>query len=397
MKSLALRGTSIADSRTLAINAMAKKMKKEGLDVVNLTVGEPDFPTPDNIKEAAFKAINANFTKYTAPDGIEDLKMAVVNKYKADFGVEYTPECVVISSGAKHALTNALMATCEKGDEVIVPTPSWVSYPELVKLTEAVPVMLYAGADKGFKADAAMIRKAITPKTKALMICSPSNPTGAVYTHDELSAIADLVKEFDLFLIYDEIYEKLIYEGLKHVSMCIFPQIRDQLILINGVSKSYAMTGWRIGYSISHKSIAVVIKKLQSQMTSACNSIAQKAAVEAIGGSQVEVENMRKIFDARRIAGYERIKKMPGVKILMPQGAFYLYADFSNYFGKKYQDKVITNNDDICEYFLKELLVASVSGSAFGSDEHVRFSYACSETEFLKGMNRIENGLAKLT
>jgi len=396
MKPLAARGTSIADSPTLAIDALAKKMIKEGVDVVNLTVGEPDFPTPDNIKEAAFKAINTNFTKYTAPGGIDDLREAVVNKYKTEFGVEYTADCVVISSGAKHALTNTIMAVCEKGDEVIIPTPSWVSYPELVKLAEAEPVMVYAGLDKGFKTDAEMIEKAITPKTKMLMICSPSNPTGAVYTREELTAIVAVVKKYDLYLIYDEIYEKLIYDGMKHVSMCEFPEIKDQLILINGVSKSYAMTGWRIGYSVSNKAIAGVIRKLQSQMTSSCNSIAQKAAVEAISGDQAEVEKMRLTFDKRRQAGYARILQMPNVKLAKPNGAFYLYADFSAYYGKKYGDKVIKSSNDLSEYFLKELHVASVAGSAFGSDEHIRFSYACSEENFLRGMDRIEKGLAKL-
>ena len=396
MKRLAERGNKISASKTLALAAKAKRMKSEGKDVISLTVGEPDFPTPQNIKDAAFKAINENFTHYTAASGIDELKQAVVDKYKNEFGVEYTKDNIVISNGAKQSLSNAILAICEEGDEVLIPTPSWVSYPELVKLADATPVTFFVGDDKEFKIDAQLLREQITEKTKMLLLCSPSNPCGTVYSVEELREIANVIKESGIYVIFDEIYEKLVYDGFIHHSMTEFEDIKDQVISINGVSKAYAMTGWRIGYSVASKEISSIAKKIQSHQTSGPNSIAQKAALQALTGDDSEVEKMRLKFDERRKAGYERICKIADINVVKPQGAFYFYVDFSAYFGKKFGEKIISNCDELANYFLEDLLVASVPGSAFGSEAHIRFSYACSKEDFLKAMDRVEEGLAKL-
>lgn len=397
MKKLADRSYKLSLSQTLSISAKANKMKSKGVDVVNLTVGEPDFPTPHNIKMAAVRALHKDFTRYTNSSGIEPLREAVCEKYYKEFGVQYDINNVTISNGAKQALTNVIMSVCERGDEVIIPTPSWLSYPEMVLLASATPVSVYSDESTDFKITPERLEANITNNTKLLILCSPSNPTGAVYTKDELAALAKVIKDNNIYVIFDEIYEKLIYGDTEFTSMCAFNDIRDQVILINGVSKSYAMTGWRIGYSIANKEISKVVRKLQSHMTANPNSIAQKAAIEATVGDQSEVERMRSIFDKRRLAGYDRIMRMDDVSCFLPRGAFYFFADFSKYFGMRNRGRLIENNDDLCNYFLEELLVASVSGSAFGSPKHIRFSFACSEYDFLRGMDRIEEGLKKLT
>ncbi|MBN1968067.1 MAG: pyridoxal phosphate-dependent aminotransferase [Candidatus Delongbacteria bacterium] len=396
MKKLADRSYKLSLSQTLAISAKANKMKSKGVDVVNLTVGEPDFPTPHNIKAAAITAINENFTKYTNSSGIEPLRQAVVDKYSEEFGVTFDWQNVTISNGAKQALNNVIMAVCEEGDEVIIPTPSWLSYPEMVLLSGATPVLVYADENSGFKITAEQLRSKITKSTKLLILCSPSNPTGAVYSREELEELVEVIKESNIYVIFDEIYEKLIYDDKRHVSLCEFDEIREQVILINGVSKSYSMTGWRIGYSIANEEISKVIRKLQSHMTANPNSIAQKAAIEAIRGDQAEVERMRQIFNKRRLAGYEKLKSIEGVDLIMPSGAFYFYVDFSEYLNRRVRGRLIESTDDLTNYFLEDLLVAAVSGTSFGSTKHVRFSFACSEFEFLRGLDRIEAGLKKL-
>jgi aspartate aminotransferase len=396
MKKLAKRTTKVTGSKTLSVTAKANELKAKGEDIVVLTVGEPDFPTPDYIKKAGIKAINDNFTKYTAEGGIIELKKAVVKKYMDDFGVEITPKNVICSNGAKHALANVIMAICEKGDEVIIPQPAWVSYPELVKLADAKVVDIFTDEKTGFKVTPAMLNKAITKKTKLIILCSPSNPTGAIYSEKELKEIGKIVKKHDLYIIFDEIYEKLIFDGKKHFCMLNIKDIKDNVVSINGVSKSYAMTGWRIGYAVANEEIISASHKIQSHVTSNPNSIAQKAAVEAMTGDQTEVNKMRDIFEQRRNEGYRLVNKIPDTVCYKPEGAFYFFVDFSYYFGKKFNGKVIKTNDDLCEFFITELKVASVTGSAFGSDKHVRFSFATSNERFKEGIERIIKGLKLL-
>ncbi|HQO10319.1 MAG TPA: pyridoxal phosphate-dependent aminotransferase [Clostridiales bacterium] len=396
MKKLAKRTEKVERSKTLSVTAKANELKAKGEDIVVLTVGEPDFPTPDNIKKAGIKAINDNFTKYTAEGGIIELKHAVVKKYKDDFGVEITPKNVICSNGAKHALANVIMAICEKGDEVIIPQPAWVSYPELVKLSDAKPVDIFTDEKTAFKVTPEMLNKAITPKTKLIILCSPSNPTGAIYTEKELREIGKIIKKNDLYIIFDEIYEKLIFDNKKHFSMLKIKDIKDNVISINGVSKSYAMTGWRIGYAVANEQITDAAHKIQSHMTSNPNSIAQKASVEAILGDQKEMKRMRDIFEQRRDEGFALVKKIPHTICYKPDGAFYFFVDFSYYFGKKSNKTVIKTNDDLCDFFISELKVAAITGSAFGSTKHVRFSFATSNERFKEGIERIIKGLKLL-
>jgi aspartate aminotransferase len=396
MKKLAKRTEKVERSKTLSVTAKANELKAKGEDIVVLTVGEPDFPTPDNIKKYGIKAINDNFTKYTAEGGIIELKQAVVKKYKDDFGVDITPKNIICSNGAKHALANVIMAICEKGDEVIIPQPAWVSYPELVKLADAKPVDIFTDEKTAFKVTPEMLNKAITAKTKLIILCSPSNPTGAIYTEKELKEIGKIVKKNDLYIIFDEIYEKLIFDNKKHFSMLKIKDIKENVISINGVSKSYAMTGWRIGYAVANEQITDAAHKIQSHMTSNPNSIAQKASVEAILGDQKEMNRMRDIFEQRRDEGFALVKKIPHTICYKPDGAFYFFVDFSYYFGKKFNKNVIKTNDDLCDFFISELKVAAITGSAFGSDKHVRFSFATSSERFKEGIERIIKGLKLL-
>ena len=396
MKKLAKRTETVTASKTLSVTAIANELKAKGEDIVVLTVGEPDFPTPDYVKKAGINAINSNFTKYTASGGIPELRQAVVKKYKEDFDVEITTKNVICSNGAKHALSNVIKAICEKGDEVLIPQPAWVSYPELVKLADAKPVDILTDESTSFKVTPGMLEKAISKKTKMIILCSPSNPTGAIYTEKELKEIGKTVKKHDLYIIFDEIYEKLIFDNKKHFCMLRIKDIKDNVISINGVSKSYAMTGWRIGYAVANAAIIKACDEIQSHETSNPNSIAQKAAVEAMLGDQTEIERMRKIFEERRDAGYKLIKKIPDTVCYKPDGAFYFFVDFSSYFGKKYNGKIIKTNDDLCDFFISELKVAAITGSAFGSDKHIRFSFATSNERFAEGMKRIIKGLKLL-
>jgi aspartate aminotransferase len=396
MKKLAKRTTKITRSKTLFVTAKANEMRSKGEDIVVLTVGEPDFPTPDNIKKAGIKAINENFTKYTPAGGIMELKKAVVKKYCDDFGVDISPKNVICSNGAKHSLATVISVICEKGDEVIIPQPAWVSYPDLVRLNDAETVDIMTDESTGFKVTPEMLEKAVTPKTKMIILCSPSNPTGSIYTEKELHALASVIKKYDLYVIFDEIYEKLIFDKKKHFCMLNIKDIADNIICINGVSKTYAMTGWRIGYAVANEEIIDAAHKIQSHVTSNPNSIAQKAALEAILGDQTEIENMRRIFEERRNEGHKLIKSIPNTVCYKPDGAFYFFVDFSYYFGKKFKGKKIKDNDDLCEYFIEELKVAAISGSAFGSPNHIRFSFATSNERFAEGMNRIKEGLKLL-
>ncbi len=396
MRKLAKICSVISPSKTLEFNQKATQMKKQGIDVISLTVGEPDFATPDYIKEEAFKAINENFTRYTAVPGIVELREAIVEKYKNEFGVEYTINNVVVSNGAKQSLSNVIMAISEKGDEVIIPTPSWVSYPEMVNIAGAKPIIVPCDDTTNFKLTADKLKSLINDNTKAVILCSPSNPCGTIYTEEELREIAKVIKETGIYIIYDEIYEKLVYDGVKHFSMTQIEEIKEQVIAINGVSKAYAMTGWRIGYAIANDEISAACRKIQGHMTSSANSIAQKAATMALKGSQQDVENMRIEFDKRRKNGVEKLKEIPNVKIIEPKGAFYLFVDFSAYIGKSFEGKEIKDIDDLTLYFLNNLHVAAITGLAFGSEKHIRFSYACSIETMNEGIRRIKEGLEKL-
>ena len=396
LKKLAKRNRVITRSKTLAVAAKAGKLKKQGEDIVTLTVGEPDFPTPLNIKETAFQAIKENFTRYTGAGGTDELKSAIVDKYKKDFDVDITPANVIVSNGAKHSIVNVVLSICDPGDEVLIPTPSWVSYPHIVRLAGARPRYIYSDETTNFKITAKMLRENITPQTKLLILCSPSNPSGSVYTKQELVWLAKVIEETGIYVIFDEIYEKLIYREWEHYSMIKIDKIRENVICVNGVSKSYAMTGWRIGYAVADKKIINAAHKFQSHTTSNPNSIAQMAALEAISGDQSEIEKMRKVFEERCDKGYKLINSIPHTKCFEPKGAFYFFVDFSYYLGKSFNDKVIETVSDLCDFFIDEIKVAVVTGEPFGSDKHVRFSFACSDKEFKRGVDRIKKGLKLL-
>ena len=390
---LSIKNMAIAPSPTLAIDAKFKEMKANGEDVVGFGCGEPDFDTPQYIKDAAIKAIQEGFTKYTPASGTLDLKKAVAEKFKKDNGLEYEAKNVVISNGAKHSLVNAFSAILNPGDEVIVPAPFWVSYPEMVKMADGVPVILETTEENGFKFSAKDLEEAINSKTKALVLNSPSNPTGMVYTEEELRAIADVCVKHKIFVIADEIYEKLIYDG-KHISIASFnDEIKDLTITINGVSKSYAMTGWRIGFAVANDKIAKIMANVQSHAASNPNSIAQAATLAALTGPQDEVEKMRLVFKERRDYMANRINAIEGVSCTMPQGAFYIMMNIEKLIGKTIAGTVITGSDAFAEVFLTNAKVALVPGSGFGADKYLRWSYATSMENIKEGLDRLENFL----
>jgi aspartate aminotransferase len=396
VKSLSKKVAQAEASQTLALTALAKKMKAEGIDVVSLTAGEPDFPTPQHIKNAAVKAIEDNFTKYTINAGIPELRKAIVEKLKRDNNIEIDVSQILVSNGAKHSVFNTLQAICNKGDEVIIPAPYWVSYPEMVKLVDAVPAIIKTTEKTDFKISAAQLKKAITKKTKALILCSPSNPTGSVYSQEELKSLAEVIKKSGIFVIADEIYEKVIYDGTKHFSLASIPDIKDQIITINGVSKAYSMTGWRIGFLAAAKEIVDATDKVQSQVTSAPNSIAQKAAFAAFAGSDDEVKKMTAEFQKRRDFIYNAITSIPGITSSFPKGAFYLFPNVSAFYGKSYNGVKVKDSDDMAQFLIKEAQVVTVPGSGFGAKNNIRLSYACSLEDLQKASSRMKDALAKL-
>ncbi len=396
MKSLSKKVAQAEASQTLALTALAKKMKSEGIDVVSLTAGEPDFPTPQHIKDAAIKAIEENFTKYTINAGIPELRAAIAEKLKRDNNVHVDASQVLVSNGAKHSIYNALQAICNKGDEVIIPAPYWVSYPEMVKLVDAVPVIIKTTEKTDFKISIPQLKKAITKKTKALILCSPSNPTGSVYSPEELQAIGEVIKKTGIYVIADEIYEKVIYDGMKHFSLGSIPAIKELVITVNGVSKAYSMTGWRIGFLAATKSIVDAAEKVQSQVTSGPNSIAQKAAYAAFAGSDDEVMKMTAEFKRRRDYIYSALTAIPGITSTKPHGAFYLFPNVSAFFRKSYNGVKIKDCDDIAQFLIKEAKVVTVPGSGFGAKNNIRLSYACSMQELEKASARMKDALAKL-
>ena len=385
--------SKIAPSATLAIDTKYKAMKAEGVDAVGFGTGEPDFDTPQYIKDAAIQAINDGATKYTPSSGTMALRKAVCKKFKDENGLDYAPEQIIVSNGAKHALVNTFMAILNPGDEVIIPAPYWVSYPEMVKIADGVPVVIYTKEEDEFKFTAEQFKEAITDKTRAIVLNSPSNPTGMVYTEEELRAIADVAVENNIYVVSDEIYEHLIYEG-KHVSIASFNEkIKDLTIIINGVSKTYAMTGWRIGYSASNKTIAKAIASLQSHATSNPNSIAQAATIAALSGGSEEIDSMRKEFEKRRNYMVERMNNIEGVSCKMPHGAFYVMMNITKLKGKTISGRVINTAADLAEILLDEACVATVPCESFGTGDFIRWSYATSLENIKEGLDRLERFL----
>lgn len=394
---LSSKAMAVKPSSTLAITAKAKEMKANGIDVVGFGAGEPDFNTPDNINEAAIKAIDEGFTKYTPASGIVELKRAICDKFERFNHISYKPEQIVISNGGKHCLTNIFQAILNPGDEVIIPAPYWLSYPEIVKLADGVPVFIRGEKKDGYKVSAEQIKAAITPKTKAVVLNTPSNPTGMVYSREELEEIAKVVVEEDIYVVSDEMYENLLYNGAEHVSIAsLGEEIYKRTITCSGVAKGYAMTGWRIGYIGASAEIAKVMGSLQSHQTSNPNSIAQKAALEAITGPQDTVEAMRLEFDKRRKYMYERFCNMPYVSTLEPTGAFYVFVDVSEACEKEYKGKKIGSAAALAEILISEYSVAVIPCADFGFDDHIRLSYATSMELIEKGLDRIEEFLKSL-
>lgn len=396
MNQISERLASLSPSETLAMSQKSNELKAQGIDIINLSVGEPDFNTPEHIKAAAKKAIDDNFSFYSPVPGYMDLRKAICAKLKNENGLDFTPDQIVVSNGAKQSICNAILSIIDPEDEVIIPAPYWVSYVEMVKLAEGKSVVITAGIDQDFKITPAQLEAAITPKTKALILCSPSNPTGSVYSKDELKALADvLAKHPRVIILADEIYEHINYIG-GHQSIAQFENVRDRVAIINGVSKAYAMTGWRIGFIAAPLWLAKACSKLQSQYTSGPSSIAQKASVAAFAGDQSCVEEMRKAFERRRNLVVDLAKQIPGFKVNIPEGAFYLFPEVSCYFGKSFGDRKIENAADLAMYLLEEGHVATVGGAAFGAPECLRFSYATSDENLVEALRRIKEALAKL-
>lgn len=390
---LSRKNLAISPSPTLSIDAKFKQMIADGADVVGFGAGEPDFDTPQHIKQAAIQAIENGATKYTPAAGTLALRKAIAKKFREDNGLDYEPAQIVVSNGAKHSLVNAMMAVLNPGDEVLIPSPYWVSYPEMVKIADGVPKYIETSEENSFKFTPAQLEDAITPKTKVLILNSPSNPTGMIYTRDELVKIADICVKNNIIVISDEIYEKLIYEG-EHISIAsLGDEIKDLTITINGVSKSYAMTGWRIGYAAANPKIAKIMANLQSHAASNPNSIAQAAAIAALEGSQDEVESMRRVFEERKRHMVKRINSIEGVSCMEPQGAFYIMMNITRLIGKTISGTVIDGSDTFAEALLDNAKVAVVPGSGFGADGFVRWSYATSVDNINKGLDRLEEFL----
>jgi len=398
MTVLSNRAKSLKPSPTLAINAKAKSMQAQGIHVISFGAGEPDFDTPENIKQAAKKALDEGFTKYTPVGGIDELKDAIIKKFQRDSGLSYKRSEILVSCGGKHSFYNLAQAIFDQGDEVIIPAPYWVSYPPMVALANATPVIVEAREKNDFKITPEELKKAITPKTKALIINSPSNPTGSAYTKKELEKIAEIGISKNFFVISDEIYEKIVYDGFQFTSIAsLNDEIKKRTIIVHGVAKTYAMTGWRIGYTAGSEEIISAMNNIQSQSTSNPTSISQKASVEALAGLQDEVEKMVSAFGQRRNYIVDRLNKILGVSCYKPVGAFYVFPNFSSYYGKSYQGKKIENSTHLADFFLDVARVAVVPGVEFGADPFERLSYATSMEDIKEGLNRIEEALKKLS
>lgn len=396
-KRIADRVAGIAPSLTLAITAKSKAMKEAGEPVISFGAGEPDFNTPDYIIEAAKKAMDEGKTKYTPSSGLLPLRKAICEKFKRDNGLDYEPAQIIVSDGAKHSLFNACYATIEAGDEVIIPAPYWLTYPELVRVCGGVPVFVEGSKENGFKITAEQLKAAITPKTKMLIFTSPNNPTGAVYSEEETKAIAAVCEEAGIYVLSDEIYEKLVYDGAKPYSIARYSEkMKDLTITVNGVSKTYSMTGWRIGYLAAPKDVAKAIDSFQSHATSNANSIAQYATIAALHASEESVDKMVAVFADRRKAMMEKMNKIEGISYVVPHGAFYVMLVVSDTYGKKSGDKVIENSIDFAAELLEKEKVAVVPGISFGADDCVRLSYSLSKEDMLEGLDRIEKFVKSL-
>lgn len=384
-------------SPTLAVTMRAKALQKEGRDIIGFGAGEPDFDTPDNIKAAAIRAIREGFTKYTPVGGIDELKDAVIEKLKKDNGLAYKRSQIIVSTGAKHTLFNMAQVLFGPGDEVIVPAPYWVSYPDIVQLADATPVIVDAGEAEGFKLTPAKLGKAVTARTKALILNSPSNPTGAAYTRTELTALSETLKGTEIIVISDDIYEKVVYDGFAFADMAnVSEEMKEKTIVVNGLSKSHAMTGWRMGYAAGPENVIAAMTEIQSQSTSNPASIVQKAAIEALLGDQTFIPMMVAEFKRRRDTIVAALNAIPGITCATPQGAFYVFPRVSALYGRTYRGKPITNSSEFAEFLLEEANVAVIAGGAFGNDGHIRLSYATSMELIVEGMKRIARAVAAL-
>ncbi len=396
MENVSKRLASLSASQTIAMNQKSRELKEQGLDIINLSVGEPDFPTPDHIKAAAKQAIDDNYSFYAPVPGYPDLRKAICKKFKNENNLEYTPDQIVVSTGAKHSIANTLLCIVDPGDEVIVPAPYWVSYVEQVKIGEGVNVIVHTTLENEYKMTPEQLEQAITPKTKALILCSPSNPTGSVYTRDELKGLVDVLQKYpDVIVIADEIYEHINFIG-QHASIAAFPGMIERTVVVNGVSKGYAMTGWRIGYLGGPLWIAKAVNKLQGQMTSGATSVAQRAALAALEGDQSCVSEMNAAFQRRRDLVLGRMAEIEGIRCTTPGGAFYVFPDMSAFYGKSVDGTTIQNSMDLCMYLLEKGHIATVPGDAFGAPDNIRISYANSDENLQIAMDRLRDSLAKL-
>lgn len=396
MVQLSNRLNRLAPSATLAMSQKSREMKAQGIDVINMSVGEPDFNTPEHIKEAGKKAIDENFSKYSPVPGYLPLREAIVNKLKNENGLDYKTSEVMVSTGGKQAVCNTILALVNEGDEVIIPAPYWVSYPQMVKLGGGVPIILRAGFEQDFKINPEQLESAITPRTKMLILCSPCNPSGSVYSREELKALADVLKKHDnIFVLSDEIYEHINYIGQCN-SIAQFPGMKERTIICNGVSKAYAMTGWRLGWMAAPEWIVKGCSKLQGQYTSGASSVSQQAAIEAYTGDQKNVEDYRKAFERRRDMIVKLLKGIPGLEVNLPEGAFYVFPKCCSYFGKSNGKWTIRNSTDFALYLLEVAHVATVGGDAFGDPDGFRISYATSDSNIEEAMKRIKNALGRL-
>ena len=393
---LSERLLTMEESATIAMSRKSRELKAQGKDIISLSLGEPDFFTPQFIKDAALEAMNNNFTMYTPVPGYDDLRESIALKFKRDNNLVYTKDQIVVSTGAKQSIANVVLSLINPGDEVIIPAPYWVSYLEIVKVAEGIPVIVHAGIENDFKITGAQLEAAITPKTKLMLFSTPCNPTGSVYSKDELKDLANVLQKYpSLIALSDEIYEHINFEG-KHESLAQFPEIYDQVVTVNGVSKAWAMTGWRLGYIAAHKDIAAACDKVQGQFTSATCSITQKAAIAAMNADPKILDEMIGAFKSRRKLVLDALAEIPGLVSNKPGGAFYVFPNVSSFFGKSYNGRKISNSDELCMYLLEEGLVALVGGDAFGDPNCMRISYAASEKTLTEAMKRIKNALLNL-
>lgn len=390
------RLNNMKESATLAMSRLSRELKAQGKDIISLSLGEPDFHTPQFIKDAAIQAMNDNYTTYTPVPGYDDLREAIANKFKRDNGLNYTKSQIVVSTGAKQSLANVILSIINKGDEVIIPAPYWVSYIEIVKLAEGTPVVVETGIDSDFKITAKQLEQAITPQTKMMIFSTPCNPSGSVYNKEELKAIAKVIaKHPSIVVISDEIYEHINFVG-KHESLAQFEEVYNQVVTVNGVSKAWAMTGWRVGYIGAPQAIADACTKMQGQFTSGTNSIAQRATIAAVNADPIVLKDMIAAFQSRRELVLAKLNDIKGLKTNVPEGAFYVFPDVSSFFGKSYNNQTIQSAEQLCMYLLNEANVALVTGEAFGNSNCIRISYATSEEILAEALNRVKIALEKL-